>query len=92
MNIMKLNIVVLIEKYKKVTDVAAELGLKQPTVSFHMKNLEAELGTLYFFTAAAECCLRMLGEPFINTPSKSFPSQQKLSVQSNNFLLPQKEH
>lgn len=48
MNIMKLNIVVLIEKYKKVTDVAAELGLKQPTVSFHMKNLESELGTPLF--------------------------------------------
>lgn len=48
MNIMKLNIVVLIEKYKKVTDVAAELGLKQPTVSFHMKNLENELGTPLF--------------------------------------------
>jgi DNA-binding transcriptional LysR family regulator len=48
MNIMKLNIVVLIEKYKKVTDVAAELGLKQPTVSFHMKTLESELGTTLF--------------------------------------------
>ncbi|MRN54446.1 LysR family transcriptional regulator [Paenibacillus monticola] len=48
MNIMKLQIVVLIEKYKKVTDVAAELGLKQPTVSFHMKNLESELGTSLF--------------------------------------------
>ncbi|GGF62808.1 LysR family transcriptional regulator [Paenibacillus albidus] len=48
MNIMKLQIVVLIEKYKKVTDVAAELGVKQPTVSFHMKNLENELGTSLF--------------------------------------------
>lgn len=48
MNIVKLQIVVLIEKYKKVTDVAAELGIKQPTVSFHMKSLEAELGTPLF--------------------------------------------
>lgn len=48
MNIMKLHIVVLIEKYKKVTDVAAELGVKQPTVSFHMKSLETELGTPLF--------------------------------------------
>jgi DNA-binding transcriptional LysR family regulator len=48
MNITKLQIVVLIEKYKKVTDVAAELGLKQPTVSFHMKSLESELGTSLF--------------------------------------------
>lgn len=48
MNYMKLHILVLIEKYKKVTDVAAELGLKQPTVTFHMKSLEAELGTPLF--------------------------------------------
>ncbi|WP_151736383.1 LysR family transcriptional regulator ['Paenibacillus yunnanensis' Narsing Rao et al. 2020] len=48
MNIVKLQIVVLIEKYKKVTDVAAELGLKQPTVSFHMKSLENELGVSLF--------------------------------------------
>ncbi|WP_150271680.1 LysR family transcriptional regulator [Paenibacillus tepidiphilus] len=48
MNIVKLQIVVLIEKYKKVTDVAAELGLKQPTVSFHMKSLESELGVSLF--------------------------------------------
>jgi DNA-binding transcriptional LysR family regulator len=48
MNIVKLQIVVLIDKYKKVTDVAAEMGLKQPTVSFHMKSLENELGTALF--------------------------------------------
>ncbi|WP_342435628.1 LysR family transcriptional regulator [Paenibacillus sp. FSL L8-0436] len=48
MNIVKLQIVVLIEKYKKVTDVAAEMGLKQPTVSFHMKSLENELGASLF--------------------------------------------
>lgn len=48
MNIVKLQIIVLIEKYKKVTDVAAEMGLKQPTVSFHMKSLESELGTPLF--------------------------------------------
>ncbi|SET29083.1 LysR family transcriptional regulator [Paenibacillus sp. NFR01] len=48
MNIVKLQIIVLIEKYKKVTEVAAELGLKQPTVSFHMKSLETELGVSLF--------------------------------------------
>ncbi|WP_310828805.1 LysR family transcriptional regulator [Paenibacillus pedocola] len=48
MNITKLQIVVLIEKYKKVTDVASEMGLKQPTVTFHMKSLESELGTSLF--------------------------------------------
>ncbi|QUL52346.1 LysR family transcriptional regulator [Paenibacillus tritici] len=48
MNLVKLQILVLIEKYKKVTDVAAEMDLKQPTVSFHMKSLESELGASLF--------------------------------------------
>lgn len=48
MNLVKLQTLVLIEKYKKVTDVAAEMGLKQPTVSFHMKSLESELGASLF--------------------------------------------
>ncbi|MEK3836083.1 MULTISPECIES: LysR family transcriptional regulator [unclassified Paenibacillus] len=48
MNLVKLQILVLIEKYKKVTDVAAEMNLKQPTVSFHMKSLESELGASLF--------------------------------------------
>lgn len=61
MNIMKLNIVVLIEKYKKVTDVAAELGLKQPTVSFHMKSLESELGTPLFLYRSGRVLLTDAG-------------------------------
>lgn len=61
MNIMKLNIVILIEKYKKVTDVAAELGLKQPTVSFHMKNLENELGTPLFLYRSGRVLLTDAG-------------------------------
>ncbi|WP_310550056.1 LysR family transcriptional regulator [Paenibacillus glufosinatiresistens] len=48
MNVLKMQIVAGIEKYKKVTDVAAALGMKQPTVSFHMKSLEKEYGTSLF--------------------------------------------
>jgi DNA-binding transcriptional LysR family regulator len=44
LNLLKLQILVLIEKFKKVTDVANELSIKQPTVTFHMKSLEEELG------------------------------------------------
>ncbi|MDT3426329.1 DNA-binding transcriptional LysR family regulator [Paenibacillus forsythiae] len=61
MNILKLQIVVLIEKYKKVTDVAAELGLKQPTVSFHMKSLENELGTPLFQSRSGRVLLTEAG-------------------------------
>ncbi|NJJ38755.1 LysR family transcriptional regulator [Paenibacillus apii] len=61
MNILKLQIVVLIEKYKKVTDVASELGLKQPTVSFHMKSLESELGTPLFQSRSGRVLLTEAG-------------------------------
>ncbi|MEC0239159.1 LysR family transcriptional regulator [Paenibacillus dokdonensis] len=48
MNLLKLQILVFIEKLKKVTDVARELDMKQPTVTFHMKSLEEDLGVALF--------------------------------------------
>ena len=48
MNLLKLQILVFIEKLKKVTDVARELEMKQPTVTFHMKSLEEDLGVALF--------------------------------------------
>lgn len=62
MNILKLQIIVLIEKYKKVTDVASELGLKQPTVSFHMKSLESELGAPLFQNRGGRVLLTEAGQ------------------------------
>ena len=44
MNVIKFQILVLIDRYNKVTDVARELQMKQPTVSFHMKSLEKDMG------------------------------------------------
>lgn len=48
MTILKMRLIVLIERLKKVTLVAQELGMKQPTVSFHMKKLEEEWGMPLF--------------------------------------------
>ncbi|MFD1956578.1 LysR family transcriptional regulator [Paenibacillus thailandensis] len=48
MSILKMRLIVLIERLKKVTLVAQELGMKQPTVSFHMKKLEEEWGMPLF--------------------------------------------
>lgn len=48
MTILKMRLMVLIERLKKVTAVANELGMKQPTVSFHMKKLEEEWGVQLF--------------------------------------------
>lgn len=48
LNLLKLRIVELLEKYNKITTVADMLELKQPTVTFHMKNLEREFGVKLF--------------------------------------------
>ncbi|WP_028591779.1 LysR substrate-binding domain-containing protein [Paenibacillus massiliensis] len=48
LNLLKLHIVELLDKHQKITAVADLLGLKQPTVTFHMKNLEKEMGVKLF--------------------------------------------
>lgn len=87
MNIMKLNIIVLIEKYKKVTDVAAELGLKQPTVSFHMKNLEHELGTPLFQYRSGRVLLTDAGRALHQYAVKivALASEAERSVKQFNY-------
>jgi DNA-binding transcriptional LysR family regulator len=62
MNLLKLHILVLIEKLKKVTDVARELDMKQPTVTFHMKSLEEELGVALFETKRGRIWLTEAGK------------------------------
>lgn len=48
MNFIKLDILVLLDQYKKLTSVADALGVKQPTVTFHMKSLEEQYGVPLF--------------------------------------------
>ncbi|MGF7045853.1 DNA-binding transcriptional LysR family regulator [Paenibacillus sp. DS2015] len=62
MSILKLMILVYIEKYKKVTDVAKELNIKQPSVTFHMKSLEEELGTALFESKRGRMLLTEAGK------------------------------
>lgn len=62
MNLNKLEIIVMLAKYKKVTAVAEALGVKQPTVSFHMKTLEAEYGVQLFEMRTGKVLLTEAGE------------------------------
>ncbi|OAB32910.1 LysR family transcriptional regulator [Paenibacillus glacialis] len=55
-------ILVYIEKYKKVTDVAKELNMKQPSVTFHMKSLEEEMGTVLFESKRGRMILTEAGK------------------------------
>ncbi|MCU5111081.1 LysR family transcriptional regulator [Bacillus wiedmannii] len=62
MNLLKLEIVVLIRKYKKLTLVAEKLGVKQPTITFHIKSLEEELGVPLFELRSGRYFLTEAGE------------------------------
>ncbi|ANS73440.1 hypothetical protein AWM70_01625 [Paenibacillus yonginensis] len=73
MNLLKLQILVLIEKYKKVTDVANELQLKQPTVTFHMKSLEEELGIPLYQNRSGRVWLSEAGKAL-------YPYAQKMTA------------
>lgn len=48
LNLNKLEIVLLIHEFGKISSAAEHLGLKQPTVTFHMKSLEEDLGVKLF--------------------------------------------
>ncbi|GGF97912.1 LysR family transcriptional regulator [Paenibacillus abyssi] len=48
MSVLKMRLLVLIDRLKQVTAVANALNLKQPSVSFHMKKMEADWGVKLF--------------------------------------------
>ncbi|OPH60427.1 transcriptional regulator [Paenibacillus ferrarius] len=61
-NLIKLQIIELLDKYKRITTVAEHLGLKQPTVSFHMKSMEQDLGVSLFYSKAGKVHLTEAGQ------------------------------
>lgn len=61
-NTVKLQIIQLLDKHKRITTVAERLDLKQPTVSFHMKNMEKELGMQLFYSRAGKVHLTEAGQ------------------------------
>lgn len=62
MNLLKLTILVLIDKYNKVTEVANKLNMKQPTITFHMKSLEEEMGIELFKSRSGRVVLTDAGK------------------------------
>lgn len=61
-HLIKLQIIELLDRHKRITAVADELELKQPTVSFHMKNMEKELGVQLFYAKAGKVHLTEAGQ------------------------------
>ncbi|OCT16665.1 transcriptional regulator [Paenibacillus pectinilyticus] len=61
-NLLKLQVIELLDKHKRITAVAEQLGLKQPTVSFHMKSMEQELGVQLFYSRGGKVHLTEAGQ------------------------------
>ncbi|MBY0055018.1 LysR family transcriptional regulator [Brevibacillus agri] len=70
MNITKLEIVMLLSKYKKVSSVAEVMRIKQPTVTFHMKSLEEYYGVRLFEQRGGVILLTEAGNALLHYASK----------------------
>lgn len=66
MNLIKLQIVELIDKHHHMTSVAELLGIKQPTVTFHMKSLEEEMGVRLFESRSGKTFLTEAGQALLH--------------------------
>lgn len=66
MNLMKLLIVELIDRHHHMTSVAEILGIKQPTVTFHMKSLEEELQVRLFESRSGKTFLTEAGQALLH--------------------------
>lgn len=88
MNSIKLEILILISKYNKVTTVAQKMGVKQPTVTFHMQSLEKSLGTTLFETHGGHIILTEAGEVLLHYASKiiKLEDEAKRAIEEFNML------
>ncbi|WP_010277158.1 LysR family transcriptional regulator [Paenibacillus senegalensis] len=77
MNLKKLEVVVCLARYKKVTTVAEHLGLKQPSVTYHMKSLEEEMGVPLFEHRAGKVLLTDAGNVLLHYASKILALSQE---------------
>lgn len=66
MNLMKLQIVELIDRHHHMTTVAEVLGIKQPTVTFHMKSLEEEMQVKLFESRNGKTFLTEAGQALLH--------------------------
>jgi len=66
MSLLKMRIIDLLDRHRRVTAVADALGMKQPTVSFHMKNMEKEWGVKLFENRSGRIYLTAAGRTLLS--------------------------
>ena len=70
MSLLKMRLIVYIDRYKQITAVANALELKQPTVSFHMKKMEEEWGVKLFESRTGKVLLTPYGKMLLGYASQ----------------------
>lgn len=70
MSLLKMKLIVYIDRYKQITAVANALQLKQPTVSFHMKKMEEEWGVKLFESRTGKVLLTPHGKMLLGYASQ----------------------
>lgn len=87
MNFIKLEILVMISKYNKVTTTAQKLGIKQPTVTFHMKSLEKMFGITLFEVHGGYTVLTEPGQVLLHYANKILKLRDESERAVNEFNL-----
>lgn len=70
MNFKQAEILICINKYQNITKCGEYLGIKQPTVTFHMKNLENEMGVVLFEHNIGKVLLTDAGKALLHYAEK----------------------
>ena len=70
MNFKQAEILICINKYQNITKCGEYLGIKHPTVTFHMKNLENEMGVVLFEHNIGKVLLTDAGEALLHYAEK----------------------
>ena len=82
MNEKQAEILISINETKNITETARILKLTQPTISFHMKNMEKEYGMKLFIHASGKIILSENGEILLHYAKRII----RLSQDARNVL------
>lgn len=85
MNIEKYKIMYMISQNKKLSEIAVELNISQPTVSFHLKSLEKELGLKLFDTYNKTICLTSTAKQLLPYVTEILSLDSALHEKANHF-------
>lgn len=70
MNLKHAEILISINKHQNITKAAQELNLKQPTVTFHMKNMENDFDSILFRHTSGKVLLTDSGKALLHYAEK----------------------